>query len=222
MFAFLATIDINWLYIVLIATLWVAATAVYIPGTTVLETLTVGGIFVSLFAFSQHPTAWWAVMLIVVGTLFFKLAPVINNTLSNWAWFGLLAQTVASFFLFEGAQVSPIIIIMVTLLSFAYYQFLLLPVLERMRTQTSTNEDDLLLGAEGRVTTAISDQVGTVQLRGEAWTAYSDNPIAVGERVRVIRREGLQLYVERVKRKGARADENNGESTENSTTPATP
>lgn len=52
-----------------------------------------------------------------------------------------------------------------------------------------------ITGAEGVATAAFTDH-GWVHLHGEAWQAESPRPVAAGQRVRVIRRDGLTLHVE--------------------------
>jgi membrane-bound ClpP family serine protease len=54
-----------------------------------------------------------------------------------------------------------------------------------------------LVGAVGEAKTEIRDE-GSVQVAGELWSARSTNPIAAGERVRVIGREGFILEVEAI------------------------
>jgi membrane protein implicated in regulation of membrane protease activity len=54
-----------------------------------------------------------------------------------------------------------------------------------------------LLGRTGVVRTALSP-VGTVQLGGELWTAElddGDESLPAGTRVRVVRAEGIRLFV---------------------------
>jgi membrane protein implicated in regulation of membrane protease activity len=52
-------------------------------------------------------------------------------------------------------------------------------------------------GMEGKALTDISD-TGKIKVRGEIWNAQTSNPIRKGEKVRVLRREGIVLEVEPV------------------------
>jgi membrane protein implicated in regulation of membrane protease activity len=52
-------------------------------------------------------------------------------------------------------------------------------------------------GMEGKAMTDISD-TGKIKVRGEIWNAQTSNPIRKGEKVRVLRREGIVLEVEPV------------------------
>jgi membrane-bound serine protease (ClpP class) len=109
-------------------------------------------------------------------------------------------QVLGSMTLFNGSGVSWLSILFAIGVSIAYHQFILLPMMRRLRSLPTENDDDQLEGIEGRVVSALNP-TGTVQLRGETWTAYSDRPVESGERVVVIKRDGLQLYVEALKHK---------------------
>jgi membrane protein implicated in regulation of membrane protease activity len=52
-------------------------------------------------------------------------------------------------------------------------------------------------GMEGKALTDISD-TGKIKVRGEIWNAQTSNLIRKGEKVRVLRREGIVLEVEPV------------------------
>jgi membrane-bound ClpP family serine protease len=194
----------DWMYLILVAALWFSVMAVYVPGTGYIESL--GGVALVgvlwLLAGYQSNLHWVGVLLIVMGTLFFLIAPMLSARLTPWALFGLGVQVVGAFLMFQNPGVSPVVIFFTAALSYAYYQFALVPLLERVRALKSTSEDDRLIGAEGLVASAIAPQ-GTVKLRGETWTALSEDDetvLNVGERVRVIRREGLQLVVARARK----------------------
>jgi membrane-bound serine protease (ClpP class) len=59
-----------------------------------------------------------------------------------------------------------------------------------------THDLNALVGLIGEAKTKISDE-GSVQVAGELWTARSEKPIKSGATVRVLRREGFVLVVER-------------------------
>ncbi|MBU6998109.1 MAG: hypothetical protein HXS41_04590 [Theionarchaea archaeon] len=52
-------------------------------------------------------------------------------------------------------------------------------------------------GVEGKALTDIHD-TGKIKVKGEIWNAQSSNPIKKGEKVKVVRREGIVLEVEPV------------------------
>ncbi len=53
---------------------------------------------------------------------------------------------------------------------------------------------EAVIGAEGRVVREITSE-GLIQVRNELWTATSEEPIPVGERVIVIELYGLKAVV---------------------------
>jgi membrane-bound serine protease (ClpP class) len=75
-------------------------------------------------------------------------------------------------------------------------------VLKSRKWKQSTGREQLL-GAEGEATQAIAPGGAageTVRIHGELWRAVSAQAIAAGARVRVVRIEGLTLYVEPAER----------------------
>ena len=57
------------------------------------------------------------------------------------------------------------------------------------------------MGERGRVMATIEDR-GTVQVRGELWTARSRSRLESGAEVVVTQQDGLELHVEKAKRLG--------------------
>jgi membrane-bound serine protease (ClpP class) len=186
-------------YLLLLGALWFAATAIYVPGTGFIEASALGVLAAVLFVLTRQPTNWGAAMLVVSGTLTFLLLPFFSQKYGKFAVAGLVLQVVGSLFLFDGKSVNPLMLVFTVVASLAYYQFLLTPIMKWVR-EVKPTEDERLIDTEGIVVTPLNP-VGTVKMRGETWTAYSDNPIASGERIFVIKRDGLQLYVEHIKNK---------------------
>lgn len=74
--------------------------------------------------------------------------------------------------------------------------FLMRLVLKSRRWKTATGKEELL-GEQGIVTMALAGGAeGMIRIHGELWRASSTQNIPVGERVRVLRVEGLKLDVE--------------------------
>jgi membrane-bound serine protease (ClpP class) len=74
--------------------------------------------------------------------------------------------------------------------------FLMRLVLKSRRWKTATGKEELL-GEQGIVTMALAGGAeGMIRIHGELWRASSKQNIPVGERVRVLRVEGLKLDVE--------------------------
>lgn len=204
--------DPNVVYLVLVIGLWVAVTATYVPGTGVIEGLAVVALIIALIVMASLPTNWWAVLILVLGVLSFLLVPFLSPRSAILAQGGLILQAVGGAFLFNGLSVSWLLIALTIGIALLYHNFALLPLLRRLRQQKAVIDDNgQLLGAFGRVVTAFSpsgvSHVGTVHVRGEQWTAYSDKPLLAGDAVVVLERDGLQLFVEGVKHKQAPKEE---------------
>jgi membrane-bound serine protease (ClpP class) len=193
-------VDPNIVYLILLFGLWSGVTAAYIPGTGVVELISAGASLAAIVILASMPTNWLALLILVVGVAGFLVMPFVNRRFALLAVGGLLLQAVGSFFLFEGISVSLPLIAATIALSLLYHRFVLLPILERHQTLPAWSDDDALIGARGRVMTALNPS-GTVQAGGELWSARSNEPLDSGDEVEVVRREGLVLVVEPLKRK---------------------
>ena len=193
-------IDPNIVYLILIAALWLSVTAVYMPGTGVVELLAVGGIIASLLMLTQLPVNWVAVLLLVVGVMGFLIMPLIEKRLALVSVVGLGLQAVGSFTLYNNLSVSPPLILVTIGAALVYHRFALLRVLESHKLKPAMMDDEPIIGAAGYVQKSL-DPVGTVYVRGESWTARSEHPLGNGTPITVVDQEGLTLFVEAVKQK---------------------
>jgi membrane-bound serine protease (ClpP class) len=200
-------IDPNVAYLVLVAGLWLGVTAVYTPGTGFLEGLSGMALVGGLILLSVMPTNLWAVLLIVVGVLSFHVIPFLKPRFARVAVGGLVLQALGGISLFNGLAVPWILIAFTIVISLFYHFFVLLPMLTNTKQTAVPSEDELLVGSEGRVLTPVNP-IGTVRVRGESWSATSDRPLKPGEKVVVLEREGLQLFVEGLKQKRAPKETN--------------
>ncbi len=198
-------------YILLMVAIWLGITAIYVSGSGLPETgaaLALIGAGVWLF---YLPTNWISVILLVVGMLAFILIPMFKPQYARWSSLALVAQGIGSIFLFNGTIPNPLVIVLMLGLGFAYNHFLLIPTMERMRDIPHVGDEvDKLMGAEGRVIHgAAAEETGTARVRGETWTIRSTVPLEKGDIVRVIDIDGLELQVERIKRKSVTLDADN-------------
>lgn len=194
------TVDPNIVYLILLIGMWLSATAAYVPGTGVLELLAGLGVIASVVVLAAMPTNWISVVAIVVGTFGFFTIPLLDRRLTLLAFVGLGLQVVGGVTLFNGASISIPLLAVIMIASLLYYRFALLPVLESQRTKAALIDDEPIIGARGYVQRTL-DPVGTVRVRGEAWTARSDQVLEPGTEIVVVDREGLTLFVEAEKQK---------------------
>jgi membrane-bound serine protease (ClpP class) len=185
----------NLVYLAVIAALWLAITAIYVPGTGLLEVGALTSFALALGGMLALPTSVVGVALLAASlgcflALLFYHGPF---TLAL-AGLGLVLQLLGSFFLFrEGVRPDVGVILLVTGAAFAYHQLILLPGL-RAQTGISPLEADRLIGQRGQVEETI-DPVGQVRVAGERWSAAADEVISAGETVRIVGRDGLVLRV---------------------------
>ena len=191
--------DPNVIYLLLMAGLWISATGTYIPGTGVAEIAGAGLILGTVYLMSLLTINWLAVIALVAGASLFFLLPLLKSEWENYAIAGLALQAVASFFLFAESSVSPILIAVGVLLAWGYHRTILRSILKMQRQLSSTQKDEFLVGERGRVMGTIEDR-GTVQVKGELWTARSRSRLESGTEIVVTQQEGLELLVEKAKR----------------------
>jgi membrane-bound serine protease (ClpP class) len=112
----------------------------------------------------------------------------------------ILLVVVGSIFLFSQENGRPIVNpILATVASALVAGFMWFAVQKSIQASTKRPTHDLnsLVGQVGEARTKIKDD-GSVQVAGELWSARSDQPISAGSHIRVVRREGFVLVVEKV------------------------
>lgn len=189
----------NLVYLLLMAGLWLGATGTYIPGTGIVEIAGAGLILGTLYLMTLVATNWVALILLVAGASIFFLLPLLKPEWIRIAELGLLVQAVSSFFLFEDQIVSPVLVIVAVMLAWLYHRTILKAVLKHHQELSSTQKDEFLVGTHGRVVAPI-DGKGTVQVKGELWTARSPSRLESGTEIIVTEQQGLELHVEKAKR----------------------
>lgn len=196
----LAAVDPNIVYLGLIVALWSVVTIVYSPGTIIGEIISAVLTIATLAMLVNMPTNWLAVILVVIGVSGFLALPFVSIRFARFADLGLLLQIAGGLMLFrEGPQVSLVIVLATVLVAWVYHRFVLMPALRLHAKSESADEANRLVGMRGRVTRAI-DPVGTVYVNGESWTARSPESLDVNTEIVVVRKAGLELFVEKAKR----------------------
>ncbi|MCL4246536.1 MAG: hypothetical protein KJ065_00135 [Anaerolineae bacterium] len=194
------TFDSNTIYLILFIGLWIGVTATYVPGTGVIELISIGVVLFGIYLLTTVTVNWWALILLILGVAGFLAVPFIKGRPTLIAGLGLALQAIGSLFLFSQNPVSPVLVATCIGIVLLYHQLALRPALERNRTRSIIDEEENLIGARGRVIKSFSP-VGAVHVRGESWSAQSDHPLDMGEEVVVVERDGLTLFVEAVKHK---------------------
>jgi membrane-bound serine protease (ClpP class) len=191
----------NVVYLLLVLGFFLAILALFSPGTGMLE----AGALLVLFAAgwgvynNARPINLWAVIVLAIGIFPFLLA------MRKWRNVIYLAIAIVAFelgsvYLFVPEvwwkpAVNPFLAAF-TIVSTGL--FLWIAGHKAIEAELMRPSHDLgqLVGQVGEAKTAIHTE-GSVQVAGEQWSAWSDDPIPAGITVRVVRREGLILKVEK-------------------------
>lgn len=193
-----ALIDPNLIYLGLLTGLWLGVTALYVPGTWIPETLSVVMIVGSLVILGSLATAWWAVILMILGVSMFLLLPFFGEKYGRFAEVGLIGQVIGGLFLFQDQKISPILLAITVVIAILYNRFVLIPTMKSQRKYTEFDESNAVIGVRGRVVKDL-DPVGTVYVNKELWRARSSDDLSKDTPIMVVGQDGLELTVEKAK-----------------------
>lgn len=201
-------IDPNIIYVLLVFGLWLFVTALYLPGTGVIEIGAGVVLLITVLLLAAIPTTnWWAVLLLIIGVLGFMILPFLRDKrLERLALAGLALQAAGALFLFRDGMIHPLLIALTVIAPLGYHLWVLTPILENLREleKQPKSEEVSLIGARGRVVQQIEGvgkAAGTVQVRGELWSAQAHEALPTGTPIAVIDTDGLLMMVEAVKEK---------------------
>ncbi len=188
----------NVVYILFVIGLWATAAAIYVPGTGFLEAAALACLVLAVAGFTRLPVNVVGVLLIVVaGVLFVVDLHVQSIGITVVGAGSLVAGSVLLFPSSEGLPaLSPWAIVVMVLLSLGFAAFLLAAAVRTPGLRRKAIPEEVI-GQRGVVTAPLTP-VGTVQVAGELWTAFADEPLAVGEEVEVVALDGLKVRVKRV------------------------
>jgi membrane-bound serine protease (ClpP class) len=171
--------------------------ALVTPGTHLLEggalfLLAVAGYEIFVLGFNL-----WALLLLVLTLVPFIYA--IQKPGREWALaLSILGLVIGSLYLFPGVgllpAVNPVLAVIVSIIAAGFIWFV---TRKGLQAHHARPLQDLgkLIGQTGLAKTNVRDG-GSVQVAGELWSARSEKVITVGNRVRVVGREGFTLVVE--------------------------
>lgn len=197
---FLVRPDIS--YILLILGFLAAILALLAPGTGVLELGALGVLALAGYGIANLPINPWA-----FGVMLLALLPA-GLAVASKGRRRVLAASVAGLVIFVAAAfiykgtgwlpaVSPVLILLTVPSATLITWFITDRVVQASAPRPSFDLDRLL-GMVGQTSTDIRGQ-GTVYVDGEEWSANSAVFVPAGRAVRVLRRDGLVLFVEPIK-----------------------
>ena len=188
----------NAVYIILMAGALLALLALTTPGTGLLE---IGALFLllvagyGLFTLSFN---WWALLIMVLSAIPFVYS-LEKPKREPYLGLAILLLIVGSIFIFPRnipqGGVSPFIALGVSVVVGVSLWIASRKTVEAARIRPA-HDLSTLVGQVGEAKTRIQND-GTVQVAGELWSARSDTPIAAGNMIRVVKREGFILVVEK-------------------------
>ena len=156
------------------------------------------------YALQMLPVSWTGLALIVLALVLFVLeVKVASHGLLTIG--GVVAMIIGSIMLIDSPlpfmRVSLAVIIPSVLATASFFLFAVSMGIRAQRRRVTTGSEGLV-GEVGVARTEIAND-GTVFVRGELWSARSDEPVLPGDAVEVLAVEGMRVKVRRRER-GAR------------------
>lgn len=193
-------LDPNVAYLILLGGILLGLMAIVTPGTGLFE---VGAFFCLVLAgYAVYNLSFngWALLLIVISLIPFVYASQ-RPKRELFLGISILLMLVGSIFLFAVDGLLPAVNPPVAFLasgSMAGFLWVVVRKSVQAAAVRPAHDLDALVGQVGEARTVIRDD-GSVYVRGEMWTARSEGEIPSGSRIRVVRREGFILVVEKEK-----------------------
>lgn len=163
----------------------------------------IGGIclILAFFAFRTLPVNYAGVLLILLGVFLF-VAEIKIASYGLLTVGGLVSLALGSIMLFESPipalRASLYVIIPTVIVTGAFFAFAITMAVKAQLAKPATGAEGLV-GEIGVVQTPLRPE-GKVFVHGEIWNAYAEEAIEAGEKVRVIKTEGLKVKVEKIKK----------------------
>jgi membrane-bound serine protease (ClpP class) len=192
-------LDPNVAYLILLGGVLLGFLAIVTPGTGMLEVGTFFCILLTSYAVYRLSVNGWAIVVMLLSLIPFVYA---SRKPRRELYLGLsiLIVVIGSIFVFPRSETQAGVNPLVAIFSTSFMAiFLWLAVRKSIEAAHLKPLHDLneLVGKSGTTRTAVSSE-GSVQVAGELWSARSDQLIPVGSAVKVVRREGFILVVERL------------------------
>lgn len=191
-------INPNVAYLFLVGGVLLAMLSLATPGTGFFEVGAFFCIALAGYAIYLNPFNSWALLLLSLSVIPFVYA-IRGAKREMYLGLSILLLVVGSVFIFPRtngqAGVNPFLAVVVS--SFVSV-FLWVAVTKYVQVAQARPAHDIdgLVGLTGEAKTKIHSE-GSIQVAGELWSARSDKSIPAGSSVRVVRREGFVLIVEK-------------------------
>jgi len=189
----------NIAYLFLLGGVLMAMLALATPGTGFLEIGAFFCIVLAGYAVYNLSYNWWALLLIVLSIVPFIYA-IQKPKRELFLGVSILLLIIGSVFMFpRGAEQAGVNPAVATVASGLTAGFLWIAIRKSMEAAYARPRHDLdgLVGQVGEARTVVHDD-GSVQVGGELWSARSESSIPAGSSIRVVRRDGFIVVVEKV------------------------
>jgi membrane-bound serine protease (ClpP class) len=191
-------LDPNVAYLFLVGGVLMAMLALATPGTGFFEAGALFCIALAGYAIYNLSFNWWALILLALSVVPFVYA-IQKPKRELFLGLSILLLVVGSVFMFPrtNAQtgVNPLVAIVASGLV-AGFLWIVVTKYVQIAHERPVHDIDGLVGQVGEAKTRVHDE-GSVQVAGELWSARSDKSIPAGSSVRVVRREGFVVIVEK-------------------------
>lgn len=191
-------LDPNIAYLILLGGIMLGFLAIVTPGTGLLEVGAFLCVVLAGYAVYNLSVNWWAMLVLLLSILPFLYAVQKPNR-ELYLALSILWLVIGSVFLFAVDGWKPAVNPLVALLSSGLVSAFLWVVVRKTAqaaTLRPTHDLEVLVGQVGEARTTVHDD-GNVYVNGEMWSAKSGSTIPAGSHVRVVRREGFVLVVEK-------------------------
>ncbi len=191
-------LDPNVAYLFVIGGVLLVMLAIAAPGTGMFEVAAFFCIILAGYAAYNLAFNWWALLLLALSIIPFVYS-LQKPKREAFVVLAIVLLIVGSVFMFQrtadGNTVNPLVAIVASVFVAG---FLWIAARKSMQAASIRPSHDLngLVGQVGEARTNVKDE-GSVLVGGELWSAKSEKAIAAGSLIRVIRRDGFVLVVEK-------------------------
>lgn len=192
-------LDPNVAYLFLVGGVLLAMLALATPGTGLIEIGAFFSIALAGYAIYNLSFNWWALVLLSLSIVPFVYA-LQKPKRQIYLALSILLLIAGSVFMFPRTAQQAVVNPWVALITSALVAgFLWIAVEKSVAAASVRPAHDLaaLVGQVGEARTDVNAE-GSVLVAGELWSAKSEKPISSGSSVRVVRRDGFVLEVEKL------------------------
>ncbi|MES2218138.1 MAG: nodulation protein NfeD [Pseudomonadota bacterium] len=188
--------DPNIAYILLLIGMYGLFFEFYHPGLILPGAAGTVSLLIALYAFQLLPINYVGFALVLLGIIF-MIIEILISSFGVLGVAGIAAFVTGSILLLDinspGYQIAWSLILMMTVLTVAYFLLIVSLSVQAMRAKVVTGRE-AIVGEEGEVLAFLND-FWQVRIGGEIWQAVSNEPLQLQQKIRVIAISGLILTV---------------------------